>query len=221
MTRRFLILILALIAAGLCGSVFALGSGTWAYGDIMLVNGERLDSVNFEMPLVQDTRVKVKINGKKHTLEADSIECIILWSKKYPEEKHLIKSFIIENVDVTTGEIIDYGKKPIWLACQTVGDNCSKWRSVGRPSFHRGHLQFNYNYYTSHSTHSYILKKDRDTPCYIPDSDKKCKSWIKVYFKDDPAFVARFESGEYDTSDWGYKYWDFDRIVKDYCPSLP
>ena len=51
-------------------SAYALGSGTSARGNIHIKNGERLDSVRFEMPLNQDTRVKVTVDGAKRKIEA-------------------------------------------------------------------------------------------------------------------------------------------------------
>lgn len=198
---------------------YALGSGTWAYGDVFMKNGDKLDSVNFHMPLVQDTKVKVKINDKSQTIPADSIEYIILWSEKHPEEKHIIKSFIIKNVSLETGEVLGYDKKPIWLVCREVGENASIWASIGRPSFKRGHLQLNYNKIYSYVSKWYVLKKGEDNPCHVPNSEKDEKKWIMVFFADDPALVKRTQDGEYNRSDWGYKYIDTLQIVCDYNPA--
>lgn len=91
--KRLISVILLHFFAALTANVFAFGSGTWAWGDIHLKNGEVLESVSFNMPTMSETKISVKLNDEKQVLLADSIDCIILWSEKYPEEKHVFKSF--------------------------------------------------------------------------------------------------------------------------------
>lgn len=217
--RLNLLFALCILAGFLCPA-FALGSGTKAIGNFFLRNGSRIDSVAFEMPNEYDSQIKIKIDGKQQKLATDSIDCIILWNKKYPEQKHLIKPFIVENVDIDTGEITGYIKRPIWLCCEQVEANASLWIEIGRPTFKKGNLRFNFRSYCSHMSMNYVLKKGKDNPAYIKDKKKDIKKFLIVYLGDDPKLIERLEADEYDvTYDvWGNKYIDTSRVISDYNP---
>lgn len=207
------------IIAGLLNVAYALGSGTSACGDIFLKNGAQLDSVIFEMPNNQDKQVKVKIGGKKHKIETDSINFIVLWHKKHPDMKYVIKPYYCEVVDIDTGEnlgVVDY---PLWMCCDQAEANASYLHRIGRPDFKKGKIRFNYNALYSYKSTRYVLKKGSGNPCHIPDSTKDKKKWVRVYFKDDPEVIRKLDEGEYDFTDFGYKGVDIRRIVSDYTPT--
>lgn len=180
-------------------------------------NGVQYDSIWFNMPLVQDTKISFKINDEKQVLLADSIECIILWSKQHPEEKHIFKSFrpnYFNRKDSTFGA----SKDPIWLCLKQVGKNCTTWLEIGRPSFKKGKLRFNYNKMYSYLSMLHIMKNTETTPCHVPDKSKDEKMWVELFFSDDPALIEKFKAGEFEAKDWGYKYIDYTRIIDEYAP---
>ncbi|MDE6860560.1 MAG: hypothetical protein K2J65_09150 [Duncaniella sp.] len=214
--KKILFLLISLIAAI---SAFAFGSGTKAIGNILFKNGQRLEAVNFEMPCELDKQIKIFPNGKQQKVETDSIDFIILWNEKNPDNKQLFKPFLIENVDLKKGEITGIGNKLIWLCCQHMGDNASLWVEIGRPAFKKGNLVFKFNKMYTYVNMNYILKKTNEYPAHIPNKYGHVKKFISFYFKDDPELVNRVEAGEYDTSDWGYKSVDLDRIISDYNPA--
>lgn len=215
--RTTFIAIICLLSSMLT-SAYALGSGTSARGNFIFKNGERLDSVRFEMPNNLDREVKVIVDGKKQKFNSDSIDCIILWHEKHPENKYLFKFFYAEIFDIKTGELVGVSDRPVWLCCDEVGDNASYWYAIGRPDFKKGEIRFNYNYYRAHLSLRYVLKKGSEHPCYIPDTTENKKKWAAVYFNDDPEVVRKLEAGEYDFKDWGYKGLDVPKIVTDYNP---
>ncbi len=218
MKLKILSFLVVFVGLGCLSKVYALGSGTSAIGNILLKNGSQFDSVPFEMPLMQDKKVKVKINGKKQKLETDSIDCIILWNKKHPEEKHLFKAFRMEIMDLTTGAVTGVTPYAIWLCCEQLASNASYWIEVGRPSFRWGRLRFNFNSLYSYTSKYYVLKKGSEYPSHIPEKDSDVKKWARFYFSDDPEVSSRIENGEYNVSDWGYKSIDICRIIADYNP---
>lgn len=218
MKLKILSFLVAFVWVGCLSKVYALGSGTSAIGNILLKNGQQFDSVPFEMPLMLDKKVKVKINGKKQKLETDSIDCIILWSTKHPEEKHLFKAFRMEIMDLTTGAVTGVTPYTVWLSCEQLESNASYWIKVGRPSFKGGHLRFNFNSLYTWTSKNYVLKKGSEYPSHIPDKDSDVEKWVRFYFSDDSEVSRRIEEGEYNASDWGHKYIDIRRIIADYNP---
>lgn len=218
MRLRIIILAIVCSLSAAFTQAYALGSGTSARGNIMLKNGTELDSVRFVMPNSRDRQVKVKIDGENRKLETDSIDCIILWHEKHPDNKYIFKPYRCEIFDIETGEYKGL-TDPVWLCCETVEDNASYWFRVGRPDFKKGKIRFNYNALYSYQSTRYVLKKKSEHPCLIPGSNKDTKKWIRFYFKDDPNVIRKFEAGEYDISDWGYKSFDIHRIIADYKPT--
>ena len=219
MKLRSVFLIISCVLSAMLTSASALGSGTSARGNFIFKNGERLDSVRFEMPDDIDRQVKVTVDGKKQKFDSDSIDCIILWHEKHPENKYVFKYFYEEIVDIETGELIEVSTKPVWLGCDEFGDNASYWYDIGRPDFKKGKkMRFNYNSSSSHKSLRYVLKKGSEHPCYVPDTTDNKKKWAAVYFKDDSEVIRKLESGEYDFKDWGYKGLDVRKIVTDYNP---
>ena len=218
MKQRFFSLLLVWILAIYLSQAFALGSGTKAIGDVFLKNGGRLESVELEMPNERDAQVNVKIDGIQQKLATDSIDGILLWNKKYPDMKHFLKPFLAEIIDLDSGETIGFEKRQIWLCCEQAEENASRWFEIGRPSFKKGNLRFNFRSQYSYKSMQYILKKGKDNPAYLPDKTKDVIRFIKVYFSDDPELIQRLESGKYEYSDWGYKSVDIRRIISDYVP---
>lgn len=219
MKPRLIFFVVACVLATLINSAFALGSGTSACGNILFKNGERLDSVRFEMPNNMDRQVKVIIGGEKRKIDTDSIDYIVLWHDKHPDMQFLFKPFYVEFVNIETGEDLGLAEAPIWLCCDQMENNASYWHQIGRPDFKKGKIRFNYNALHSYRSTRYVLKKDREHPCRIPDSTKDKKKWVKVYFNDDPEVIKKLEAGDYDYKDWGYKGVDIRRIVEDYNPA--
>ena len=158
------------------------------------------------------------LDGNKQQLETDSIDCIVLWNPKYPDSKHLIKPFKLEFVNLETGEITGPSEYSIWFYCQYVGDNASYWVQIANPSFKKDKLKFTYGRMFPPSGMFYVLKKGSETPVNKPNKTKDVKTWARIYFKDDPEMIGKLDAGEYDGSDWGYKYVDLERIVNDYNP---
>ncbi len=149
---------------------------------------------------------------------ADSIDRIILWSEKYPEEKHLFKSFrpnYFKSKDITFKQSSD----AIWLCLKEVGKNCSSWLEIGRPDFKKGRLRFKFNKMYSYLSNLHIMKNTESVPCHVPDKTKDQKKWAEIFFNDDPVLIERFKNGGYDASDWGHKYIDYSKIIEDYVPS--
>lgn len=219
MKNRIISLIIICVVAGLCSSAFALGSGSKAIGNFYLTNGERIDSVEFEMPTEREMQVKVKIDGKVKKIETDSIFSIILWNKKSPDNKYVFRPFYPEVINYDTGEFIEYWKKPIWLSLDVIGDYASYWFEIGRPSFKKNKIVFNFRQSCTPYSLAFVLKEGSEHPCYVPNSQKKVKGWIKLYLKDDPELVKRIDAGEYDAGKWANKYIDLIRIIKDYNPA--
>ncbi len=218
MRLKFITLVAIAILTNLMNTVYALGSGTKAVGNFILTSGERLDSITFEMSNSGDSQVKLVLDGKIHKLATDSIDCIILWNKKYTAEKHLLKPFKINIIDLDTGEITGETRYSLWMCCDQVEDNASYWMEIGRPSFKKGNLQFNYRAVHSWVSTRYVLKRGSKNPTHIPNKTRDVKKWVKVYFNDDSEVMRKFDAGEYDGSDWGYKYVDVRRIIADYNP---
>lgn len=218
MNTRITALLIIFILTSMLHPAYALGSGTSACGDIHMKNGERFDSVKFEMPLNQDTQVKVTINGNKRKIKADSIDYIELWHVKHPDMKYVIKPYYQEYMNTETGENQGVADYLLWMCCELEGPHASYLHRIGRPDFKKGRLRFNYNALHSYQSTRYVLKRGSHHPCLIPASTKDKKKWIRVYFNDDPEVMRRFESGEYDFSDFGYKSVDIYKIVEDYNP---
>lgn len=218
MTNRLFSIILFLLAATAANTVNALGSGTKAVGDITLTNGSRLETVSLELPCERDTQVKVVIDGKKEKLEADSIQSMVIWKAKCPEQKHLFVPFYAEFVDLETGEVTGIASRLIWCCLDQAENHASYWKEIGRPGFKKCKLYFGYNSLCFNMSLTYILKSGSDHPCYVPDSEKNKKKWIRIYFGDDPEVIRKLDAGEYDGSDWGHKYTDLRRIIADYTP---
>ncbi len=218
MRIRFITLVVFALLTNLMSTAYALGSGTKAVGNFILTSGERLDSITFEMPNAGDSQVKIILEGKKQKLSTDSIDCILLWNKKYPAEKHILKPFKIDLIDLDTGEMTGETRYKLWMCCDQVEDNASYWMQIGRPSFKKGNLQFNYRAASSWKSTRYVLKRGCENPSHIPDKTGDVKKWVKIYFNDDPVVMRKVDAGEYDGSDWGYKYVDIRRIIADYNP---
>lgn len=215
--KRLISVILLHFFAALTASVFAFGSGTWTYGDIHLKNGEIMESVWFNMPVMSDTKIALKINDKKQILLADSIDCIILWNEKSPEEKHIFKSFrpfYFNSKDNSFGQLLD----PIWLCLEKVGKNCSSWREIGHPDFKKGKLRFKFNKMYTHLETLHLMRNTDLAPYYLPNKTKDLRKWTEIFFGDDPAVIEKYRKGEYEASDWGYKYTDYSKIIEDYAP---
>lgn len=188
--RVFMTSFCMLISANMA---FALGAGASAIGNIILKSGQHLDSVKFEMPLPVDKQVKVRVNGKKQKIATDSIDCIILWHEKHPDVQHLFRPFTLEYIHLDTGEIEGTSDYQIWLTCDQIEDNASYWWSVGRPSFKRGELQLNYNAVYSYTSKAYVVKKGAEVASHIPDKTKDVRRWVKVFFRDDPEVMRKFD----------------------------
>lgn len=218
MTNRLVSIILFLLAATAANTANALGSGTKAVGDITLSNGSRLEAVSLELPCERDTQVKVVIDGKKEKLEADSIQSMVIWKAKCPEQKHLFVPFYAEFVDLETGEVTGIASRLIWCCLDQAENHASYWKEIGRPGFKKCKLYFGYNSLCFNMSLTYILKSGSDHPCYVPDSEKNKKKWIRVYFADDPEVIRKLDAGEYQTGKLANKHTDLRRIIADYTP---
>lgn len=218
MLKKIYIFLTFLICSFLLNEVFALGSGTSAMGNILLKDGTRLDSVRFEMPENTERKVKVIIDGKKRKLETDSIDAIVLWHKKHPENQYCIRPYYYEIIDIETGENKGIAGYPLWMRSDQEEENATYLHSIGRPDFKKGKLRFNYNALRSYQSTRFVLKKGSKHPCRIPASTKDTKKWVKKYFSDDPEVIRKLENGDYNFSDFGYKSIDIRQIVADYNP---
>lgn len=211
------LLLIAVLFVGSLNCAFALGSGSKALGDITLKNGQKYDAVLFEMPLDRDKQVKVQLNGANQKIETDSIQYILLWNEKHPEEKYIFKPFYVEHLNLKTGETT-VDTKPLWLYCEQVSPHASLWVEIGRPSFKKDKLKLSWRSTYSWTSMNYILKNGHDNPCHIPDKEKDVKQWMASYFSDDPEALRRLDTGKYDASDFGRKYTDIRRFIEEYAP---
>ena len=221
---RFYFMLCAIVVSMLIFDAFALGSGTWAWGNIAMTNGEKLDSVYFNMPMNYDSQITVKLNGSKVKVQSDSIDHIVLWHNRHPEEKVLIKYVAARHYVEKLDSIVDSTEKngtrefKLWLCLDQVGPHCSHWWEIGRPSFKGGHFRMNYNKMYSHLSRGYVVRQGDVKATHTPDKNKHIPRWVELLFADDPVLIEKFRSGGYDCSDWGYKTKDIGQMVDDYAP---
>ncbi|MDE6439026.1 MAG: hypothetical protein K2L62_05165 [Muribaculaceae bacterium] len=217
--RSTLLLAVCVMAACL-NAAYALGSGSKAIGNVLLTDGQRLDSITIELPRDIDQQVKITIGGKTRKLPTDSIDCMVVWHKKNPGNQYIFKPFRSEIMNLDTGESTGLSKRTFWLCLEQVGEHVSLWSDIGRPSLKKGKMQFNFANQYSGASLRYALIHGHSHPSYMPDKEKDCKKWIRHYFKDDPELIRRLDAGEYQAkaSVWGNKYTDIARIIKEYNP---
>ena len=58
--------------------------------DIKMRNGHEYSGVEFTTPKSWDKEVAVKINGEKLKIKGDSIDHIVFWPTKYPDNPQII-----------------------------------------------------------------------------------------------------------------------------------
>ncbi len=72
--------------------------------DIKMRNGHEYSGVEFTTPKSWDKEVAVKINGEKLKIKGDSIDHIVFWPTKYPDNPQIICWHTYGSIDNKTGE---------------------------------------------------------------------------------------------------------------------
>ncbi|MDE5809250.1 MAG: hypothetical protein K2H59_03085 [Muribaculaceae bacterium] len=158
-------------------------------------NGKLIENVEIKLPKYGDKFVSVKIDGEKKKINADSIDYIILWSTKYPDNKHLICWHTYGSFNIETGEYkLNLGHnskkgKPSrqWFALNNTGKFVNLWSCFEVAKLRKDNITLS----TSLSSPFFFQKQDGEF-VHIPYSvftSGKTRKWLSTFFSDDEVLV--------------------------------
>ena len=197
--------------------------------NIKMLNGHEYSAVEFTTPKAWDKEVTVKIDGEKLKISGDSIDHIVFWPTKYPDNKQIICWHTYGSLDTENGEYkpnLGHNSKKgelsrQWFALQNVGEYVNLWSCFSEVKLVKDQV----NLSTTLSS-PYFFQKQDGRFVHVPFSlfkSGKTRKWLSEFFSDDEVLVELLsdKSQLYDKSS-GFRHgslytpYQYEDIVKLY-----
>lgn len=186
---RYLLVILLIAVSPTAGA----GSKFTAF--VKLLNGNSYDNVEFSAPKNWDKEVTINFNGEKLKIKGDSIDHIVFWPTKYPDNKQIICWHTYGSIDTKTGEYKpDCGhnsKKGMpsrqWFVLRESGEHVMLWACFAEISLMKDQMHFK----TTISSPFFFQKQDGRF-VHVPFTlfkSGKTRDWLSAFFADDEVLV--------------------------------
>ncbi|WP_290431453.1 hypothetical protein [Paramuribaculum intestinale] len=181
--------------------------------DIKMRNGHEYSGVEFTTPKSWDKEVAVKINGEKLKIKGDSIDHIVFWPTKYPDNPQIICWHTYGSIDNKTGEYkpnCGHNAKKgepskQWFAIHAAGEHVNLWSC-----FSSIKLTGETVYFTTTLSSPYFFQKHDGLFVHIPFTlfkSGKTREWLSTFFSDDEplAEILSDKSQLYDRGSAAYR----------------
>lgn len=171
-----------------------------ARADIYLTSGTVLENIEIKLPGSWYEIVEYFIDGKKHKINADMIDHLVLYHVDAPERKAYLRWNPIGKFDHKKQEISG-GKVKNWQILESVGDNLLYWISFWKVKVSKKGFSFNLGANERAYTTPYYFQKPTDPfPVNIPSNFYRpgaTRDWLVTYLADDPEIVKRISEKGY------------------------
>lgn len=188
--RRIICGLLSII----CCVVFAIGAkaAPKVLADVMLKNGKEYDNVEIKLPKGWDKKLNIKVEGKKLTFPADSIDRVVFWHVKNPDNKQLLcyheYAIFNDETDEYTSPDKKLRKKGLypsqWFTLHYVGEDVYMWTTFA--SIKAGDNSVTYS--GSLDSPYFFHKKNGRFFVHIPFNRIRpgmTRNWLIAFFADD------------------------------------
>lgn len=176
------------------GSLSA-SAGSKLTANVKMLNGHEYAGVEFSAPKNWDKEVTVKVDGQKRKIKGDSIDYIVFWPTKFPDNKQVMCWHTYGSIDTNTSEYNqDCGhnsKKGMpskqWFVLQEAGDYVNLWSCFADIKLSKDRVMVS----TSLSCPFFYQKQD-GLFVHIPFSifkKGKTREWLSTFFSDDEVLV--------------------------------
>lgn len=205
------------------------GAASKFTANIKMLNGHEYSAVEFTTPKAWDKEVTVKIDGEKLKISGDSIDHIVFWPTKYPDNKQIICWHTYGSLDTENGEYIPNlghnSKKGElsrqWFALQNIGEYVKLWSCFSEVKLVKDQV-----YLSTTLSSPYFFQKQDGRFVHVPFSlfkSGKTRKWLSEFFSDDEVLVELLsdKSQLYDKSS-GFRHgslytpYQYEDIVKLY-----
>ena len=205
------------------------GAASKFIADIKMLNGHEYSAVEFTTPKAWDKEVTVKIDGEKLKISGDSIDHIVFWPTKYPDNKQIICWHTYGSLDTENGEYkpnLGHNSKKgelsrQWFALQNVGEYVNLWSCFSEVKLVKDQV-----YLSTTLSSPYFFQKKDGRFVHVPFSlfkSGKTRKWLSEFFSDDEVLVELLsdKSQLYDKSS-GFRHgslytpYQYEDIVKLY-----
>ncbi len=171
-----------------------------ARADIYLASGKVLENIEIKLLGSWYEIVEYFIDGKKHKINADTIDHIVLYHVDVPEKKAYLSRNPIGKFDHKKQEISG-GKVKNWQFLESAGDNLLYWVSFWKVKVGKNGFSFNLGANERAYTTPYYFQKPTDPyPLNIPSNFYRpgaTRDWLVIYLADDPEIVKRISEKGY------------------------
>lgn len=205
------------------------GAASKFTANVKMLNGREYSAVEFTTPKAWDKEVTVKVDKEKIKIKGDSIDHIVFWPTKYPDNKQIICWHTYGSIDDENGEYkpnLGHNSKKgelsrQWFALQNVGEHVNLWSCFSEVKLFGDKV-----YLSSTLSSPYFFQKHDGAFVHIPFSifkSGKTRRWLSVFFSDDEVLVELLDdkSQLYDKSS-GFRHgslytpYQYEDIVKLY-----
>lgn len=195
--KRLIIALLSIVA--LCCS-FNANAAAKVFADVMLKNGKEYTNVEIKLPKGWDKKVKIKVEGQKMDVAADSIAQIVFWHIKNPDNQQLICWHEYALFDRETGEYHadskSLRKKGLfdkqWFTLHHLGEYADIW--VTFANIKVGDKSISYS--GSLDSPYFFHKKNDKLFVHIPFARLRpgmTREWLRAFFADDEVLAETLE----------------------------
>lgn len=204
-------------------------AGSKFTANVKLLNGNSFANVEFSAPKGWDKEATIKVNGEKLKIAGDSIDHIVFWPTKYPDNKQIICWHTYGSIDTKTGEYKpDRGhnsKKGMpsrqWFVLRESGEHVMLWACFAEISLSKESI-----YFKTTLSSPFFFQKPDGRFVHVPFTlfkSGKTREWLSAFFSDDEVLVQLLsdKSELYDKSS-GYRHgslytpYQYEDIVKLY-----
>ena len=159
--------------------------------NIKLLNGHEYSGVEFSPPKNWDKEITVKVNSEKLKIKGDSIDHIVFWPTKYPDNSQVMCWHTYGAMDSKNGEYkLDLGHNSKkgevskqWFVLYEAGDHVNLWSCFAEIKLRKDKV-----YLSSSLSSPLFFQKQDGAFVHIPFSvfsSGKTIKWLSAYFSDD------------------------------------
>lgn len=159
--------------------------------NIKMLNGHEYSGVEFSAPKNWNKEVTVKVNGEKSKIKGDSIDHIVFWPTKYPDNKQVMCWHTYGAINSKDGEYkLDFGHNSKkgepskqWFVLQEAGEHVNLWSCFAEIKLRKYQVSL-----TSSLSSPFFFQKQDGAFVHIPFSvfnSGKTRKWLSAFFSDD------------------------------------
>lgn len=159
--------------------------------NITMLNGHEYSEVEFSTPKNWDKEVTIKVNGEKLKIKGDSIDHIVFWPTKYPDNSQVMCWHTYGTIDSKNDEYklnLGHNSKKgepskQWFVLNEAGEYVNLWSCFAEIKLRKDKV-----YLSTSLSSPFFFQKQDGAFVHIPFSifsSGKTRKWLSAFFSDD------------------------------------